>query len=342
MDTSLDSRWTLMWVKLGALCWLLHAALYFAGYAPFGLIELWFLLAPLVVVPLGFELLDGYAQGMRPPLGRALRVMQPVAALMAAASFWFPAGRLAGALSSGWIWVGAVAAWMALVDLTDGGWRSLERVVFAMARFDLALAAGWLLASRLGVTPMGFQEPIVLLTAMHFHFSGFATALIAGVTLHHWGERKGTRYGMVRWMVALIVFVPYLLAAGFVFSALLKLVCALILAATLLGFAALQISAAADFRSGVARALLRTAAGLLVAGMALVIVYATGDYTQKYWLIIPFMARIHGPLNGPGFVLLSLVGWVAEKSYRAQRFQDLVHEIDRKSVRISGLRRMSS
>ena len=57
MDRSLDSRWTLMWVKLGALCWLLQAVLYFAGYAPFGPIELWFLLAPLVVVPLGFELL---------------------------------------------------------------------------------------------------------------------------------------------------------------------------------------------------------------------------------------------------------------------------------------------
>ena len=40
MDRSLDSRWTLMWVKLGALCWLLQAILYIAGYAPFGLIEL--------------------------------------------------------------------------------------------------------------------------------------------------------------------------------------------------------------------------------------------------------------------------------------------------------------
>jgi hypothetical protein len=332
-----------MWVKVGALCWLVLGLLYLAGNAPFGLIELLFLLAPLVVVPLGFELLDGNAQGMRPlALGRVVRVMQPVAAFMAVASFWFPAGRVAGALASGWVWVGAVAGWMAVVDLASGGWRSFNRMVFNVARLDLLIASCWLLVSRLGVTPMGFQEPIVLLTGMHFHYAGFAMALIAGITLHGMGGREGTRGRMLRWIVALVVFVPYLLAAGFVFSAMLKLVCSLILAATLLGFAGLQFFSAARFRSGVARGLLRTAAGLLIPGMLLVIAYAIGEYRGSYWLAIPQMARVHGPLNGPGFVLLSLVGWITEKSYRAQRFQEVVREIDRKSVRVSALRRLSS
>ena len=46
--------------------------------------------------------------------------------------------------------------------------------------------------------------------------------------------------------------------------------------------------------------------------MLLVMVYAVGEYTGNYWLVIPQMAHLHGPLNGPGFVLLSLVAWVVE------------------------------
>jgi hypothetical protein len=34
------------------------------------------------------------------------------------------------------------------------------------------------LVSRAGLQPMGFQEPIVLLTSVHSQHSGFATALI--------------------------------------------------------------------------------------------------------------------------------------------------------------------
>jgi len=52
-----------------------------------------------------------------------------------------------------------------------------------MARIDLAVGGAWLVASRLGMRPMGIQEPIVLLTAVHFHYAGFATATIAAATL---------------------------------------------------------------------------------------------------------------------------------------------------------------
>jgi hypothetical protein len=116
--------------------------------------------------------------------------------------------------------------------------------------------------------------------------------------------------------VAAAVFVPFLLAAGFVFSPLLRMTFALLLAITLLGFSLLQFSVARDVKSEMARALVRIAAGLLIPGMVLVIVYAIGEYTGNYWLVIPQMAHLHGPLNGPGFVLLSLVAWVIEKSNR--------------------------
>jgi hypothetical protein len=45
------------------------------------------------------------------------------------------------------------------------------------------VGGAWLVASRLGMRPMGIQEPIGLLTAVHFHFAGFATAMIAAAML---------------------------------------------------------------------------------------------------------------------------------------------------------------
>ena len=55
MQESFDSRSS---AKLGGILWVAIAVLVFSGRAPLGVIELLFLLAPLVVVPLGFEVLD--------------------------------------------------------------------------------------------------------------------------------------------------------------------------------------------------------------------------------------------------------------------------------------------
>lgn len=325
MQRSFDSRWSMSSAKLGGVLWVAIAVLVFSGRVP-GVIELLFLLAPLVVVPLGFEILHRHGDGLRPAaLGRAVLMLQPLGAMLAVASFWFSPGLVAGALSSAWLAVGALTALMATLDALRPGRWSLERLVFNMARIDLAIAGCWFVTSRLGVAPMGFQEPIVLLTGVHFHYSGFATALIAGVTLKFCAPRRKSR--LAAWIVVAAVFVPFLLAAGFVFSPVLRMIFALILAVTLLGFSLLQISVARDFTSALARALLRIAAGLLIPGMLLVMVYAVGEYTGSYWLVIRQMAHLHGALNGPGFVLLSLVAWVVEKSYRRNEGLRSVGEI---------------
>ena len=318
MQTSFDSRWTVTSAKLGAVVWVIVAGLVFSHWAPFGIIELFFLLAPLVVVPLAFEVLDRQAGGMQPPtLGRVVRILQPFAAALAVSSFWFPAGIVAGALSSAWLAVGALTALTAVLDLFHPGWGSLDRMVLNVARVDLAIAGGWFVTSRLGIAPMGFAEPIVLLTGVHFHYSGFATALLAGMMLRLYQQQLRPP-AVGAWIAASAVFVPFLLAAGFVFSPMLRMVFAVILAVTMLGFSSLQYSLAHDFRSPISRLLMRSAATLLIPGMLLVLIYAIGEYTRNYWLVIPQMAHLHGPLNGPGFVLLSLVAWVVEKPYRAQ------------------------
>lgn len=327
MSADFDSRWTVASAKFGVIVWATIAGIVASRKAPLGTIELLFLLAPLVVVPLGFEVVHRHAADAQPQkLGRIVRILQPFAAGLAVVSFWFPTGALAGLFSSPWFVVCVLTALVAIFNLFRPGGRALNRFLFNVAGFDLAIAGCWLMVSRLGITPMHFSEPIVLLTAVHFHYSGFATALLAGVALKSY-RRHQNRSGFARWVVAAAVVLPFLLAAGFVFSSALKLVAALLLAITLVGFSLLQIMAAGELRSTVARVLLRIGAALLIPGMLLVIVYSVGEYTGQYWLMIPQMAHTHGLLNGPGFVLLSLLGWVIEKGSRMKEASHLGAEI---------------
>jgi YndJ-like protein len=336
VSSAFDSRWTLLAAKLGAVTWVILLVVWRSGKAPIGIIDLLFLLAPLVVVPLGFEVLDAYAgDTQRSRVGRFVRLLQPLAAGLAVASFLFPTGMFAGVLSTGWLIVGGLTGCRALADVVHGGWRTVERVILNVARFDLALASCWFLVSRWGIMSLGFAEPIVLLTAVHFHYAGFATATIAGAALHDVAGQSRSRPQIAPWIVVSVAFLPYLLAAGFVFSASLRLLAGLLLASGLLAFAVIQFSVAARLGSGIARAVLRLSAALLVPGMLLAVVYTVGEYSGRYWLIIPAMARIHGALNGPGFVLLGLLAWLTEHSHRMRALHQAEQESRLSLYRIS-------
>ncbi len=62
--------------------------------------------------------------------------------------------------------------------------------------------------------------------------------------------------------------------------------------------------------SRTARGFLRVSAVAVIAGM--VLAAELGDAFGKDWLLIPRMASTHGLLNGLGFVLLGLLGWLVE------------------------------
>ncbi len=290
----------------GAAAWTALAIAALLRRAPLGLLQILFLLAPLVVVPLGIELLA--VINSRLPAERLAAWLQPLGAACAVASFWFPPGYFAAALAAAWGVVCGLIALAGFLGLVRAGWKSLEGLAFNLARLDLAVAAGWFVVSRAGVSLMGFREPIVLLTGVHFHFIGFAGALLAGLTLRRFRAEAGRA---LRWTVAGLVFVPYLLAAGFVLAPVLRMLAALLLALCGLVFAVQWLLLADSLRPAAHRLLTVAAASLLV-GMMLVVAYALLEYFHRDGLAIPLMARFHGVANGPGFVLLGLLGWFVE------------------------------
>ncbi len=58
--------------------------------------------------------------------------------------------------------------------------RTVGAVVWPAAVASLAVGAWWLLCDRAGVEPAGFTAPFVQLTAIHFHYAGFTSSLLAG------------------------------------------------------------------------------------------------------------------------------------------------------------------
>jgi len=334
MNTS--GVWVRVAATVGAAVWAGMAVLARMGIARVGAIELLFLFAPLVIVPLGMEL--GRVIGGVGRLEELARRVQPLGAAMAVVAIWLPPGRKAGATALAWLGACLLMAGGGVVRVVGalwgnaGGGLSASRspathssvshspqtratlITLGVAQIDLAVGGAWLVASRLGMRPMGIQEPIGLLTAVHFHFAGFAAATIAAATLGL-AERCGV-YGWLKTVVLVVVGMPYVVAAGFVISPALKMGAAVLFSAGVAGLAIAVHGSGRRAEDGVARVLLQIAGTAVFAGMVLSAVYAIADFRGSDALTIPQMARTHGILNAFGFCLAGLLGWLVENSAR--------------------------
>lgn len=301
----------------GAVTWAALAALAGLRHAPFGITELLFLFAPLVIVPLGLQLaeaLDERPGDERPGTDHdsLLRGFHVIAAIAVCISFWLPPGPAAAGLSALWFLNCLVlAAQRFAVQRRAESHAWLPIFVLNLAALNLVLGSAWLLASRAGFRPMGFPEPIVLLTAIHFHYSGFATAIIAAMTLHTCQQRSSATRGW-QLLVLLITVLPLVLAAGFAFSAALRFVAAMALSGSLTLLAGTYFRFTRQMRVVPARFYLLAAGCAAIGAFALAGLYAFSEYFGKGWITVPAMANSHGVLNGLGFVLLSLLAWNME------------------------------
>jgi hypothetical protein len=224
------------------------------------------------------------------------------AAVLLAVAMFVPAGPMAGALAVPWMAVAVVLA----VSRVPRLWarRSPARAVLDGIAADvacafLAVGATWAVVSCLGLRPMGFDDRIVLLTAVHFHVAGFVLVL-AGELLRRARPIVVTAAGLT----ALIVGIP-MTAAGF-------------LGIAVAGFVGAWLVAGGAFVVGLGHvwAGLRGAgpaaafAGIsLMLSMTLAAAWATAAWRGVDVLSVPAMAAVHGGLNVLGFALPATIAW---------------------------------
>jgi hypothetical protein len=303
----MKGRWNRSSAMVGALVWTAMCVYAGVGRAPLGVLELLFLFAVLVVVPLGLVLGERISPvSLRLP--HLLEMSQPFAAVAVTISFWISPGPSAGIMALPWALLCLSIALTGALSLRST--RSLADFSINVGRMDLAVAAIWLLVSRFGLRPMIFQEPIILLTAVHFHYTGFASATILAAAVK--ASTKSRIALRLRWFAFLVLFTPFVLAVGFVYSPLLKMFAGIAMVVAMSGLAVVQLILAAFVSSRVSRAYLNVSSATVAAAMGVAAIYVIGDWLHRDWLVIPQVAQSHGVLNALGFSLCGILGWLIE------------------------------
>jgi hypothetical protein len=293
----------LLHALVGSAVWLMVALATATGAVELSLIDVLLLLAPLVLVPIGL-VVAGRTEAASTQWLRLAAAALIVPALLA------DRGGPAGALAVPWL-VGAVA----LAVATVRRWLaepSFSPAVLARVASPLYLVVGatWLVASRLGLRPVGIGEPIVELTAVHFHFAGFVAALVAARTCEVAGRRTPR---LAAAGALLTIAAPPFVALGFTTEWWpFQVGGALLLSVGLWTVAGLTLAVVTPLTADRREKALLSVSALAVAGpMVLAVFWAAARYAEVPALDIPAMARIHGTMNAFGFSLAGLLGWVA-------------------------------
>jgi hypothetical protein len=196
--------------------------------------------------------------------------------------------------------------------------RLAELAVLASALY-LPVGGVWALFDQLGYQPLGFPPIIVLLTAVHFHYAGFALPRLTGLWVAK--QKASLLSTLATWGV--IAGVP-LVAIGITTSQLQMSPWIEVVSVTTLACSALVVSVGqivwsirADMPA-LARLFFVLGGFCLAAGMVLAMIYGWRSVYPVAWATIPAMYAIHGTLNSMGFCLPGFLGWhLAKGSIRS-------------------------
>jgi hypothetical protein len=267
------------------------------------------MLGMFVVVPVGLRL-----TGLR-ELDR-IRRLWPLFAVPGAVSLWLPRSTTATVLACCYA-LGAVLLALHAPRRAARG-RDLDPAGIALltALVTPAVAATALVAERAGHELFGFDLGILALTVPHFHFAGFAAALIAGLVCRVTDGPAG------RFAALSVPLGTLLVLAGYFVGDWAELVGAVVLTAGMwtVGLLTWRMGHAAG-RDRTTRLLLLTSAAVLVATMLLALSWALGEATGLPHPTLTWMAATHGLGNALGFALCSLLAWVRIRTEGPIRIQ---------------------
>ena len=210
-------------------------------------------------------------------------------------------------------WLGLVVTTARRVVIETGIPANTERLAHVAAHLFLIVGAASATIAAAGWRPLGFAPVIIVLTAAHFHYAGFAFGMIASGTQRDHPSAV-TACAIAAWAVG----VP-LVAIGIAADARVEPYGAVVVsvAGAALGF---QLLRAARYHHS---ALLGVAGLSVIAAMVLAAGYGLAPALGFRWLDIAPMERVHGMVNAIGFALCATVGWRRLSRGRSVEVEDL-------------------
>lgn len=260
--------------------------------------------AVVLVVPLALRL------DARRPLAPDHFTLALAAGQAGALSLLFDRGWTAAAFAS--VWLLAVTL-LAVRHVLPLDLRRLVRAAPEVVPFGyLVVGAGWLVVSRYGGRPLGFDGTIVELTAVHFHYAGFVAPIVILRLIRGLASGDRSAAAARAALVAVLVATP-LTAAGITFEPALGAAGAALFAAGLTVSSVLTLGRVFPHARGASRILLGVSSVSVIAAMALAVAYGFGQWLGTPAPSLPAMVRTHGVLNSAGFALCGVLGWMTEQ-----------------------------
>lgn len=296
---------------MGGAAWIVLLPFSLSDSAEGDLIQRILLLGVLVIVPLGLALIDALGE-QRSTLFKLAQASHPFGALAVIVSGFLTPGFAAAGLAILWlVTTGLIGldGLIALARFRHSRGPAVANLSVLAAMMFLPVGSVWLLMSRLGIQAFGFGDTIVLLTAVHFHFAGFAAPLLTGLSGYRLQAKAKLKALYVLAVVCVIAGTP-LVAAGITVSPVLALVGALVISLGLHSLALLNLVwIVPTISSPLPKILIIVSSLAVVPAMILAGVYAYSIVFQKLIVDIPQMAMTHGIINAFGFALCGLAAW---------------------------------
>jgi hypothetical protein len=260
--------------------------------------------AILICVPLALR-----AVGPGDSTGRLLIATYPIAAAAGLLAIALPSGIVSAAIALVWLAFTVLAALHGLTRVFGAG-RRIEELSIAAGFLYLAVGGGWLVLWRSGIAVMDFGEHVPLLTAIHFHYAGFASPILVGFVGREL-RAAGTRLWPIYVGAASLAIVgPALVALGIAGVRTIEAPAAAILAIGTATVALLALAAVLRrIRGTPARGLLAVSSAAAIVAMTIAFLYAVGNPLALSAIGLEDMVRWHGSFNALGYVFCGLLAW---------------------------------
>jgi hypothetical protein len=272
-------------------------------------------LGMLVIVPLGLTLMDVPARTAVGPAGRPAPRWWFAFAVPGAVSLWLPRGALSITLASIYLAGTLALVVLAAVDLVRRKRLRAREIALYTALVTPSIAALSLVAERSSYELFGFKLTVLSLTVAHFHFAGFAAALIAFLVAGtsraprtSTGALADSSSGAASAAAISVPLGTGIVLLGFFLGDSVELAGAAVLTAGmwLVGWNLWRRSRETDRTTAT---LLVVSASVLVVTMLLALSWALGHVVATPYLPLEWMVATHGLANAVGFALCGLLAW---------------------------------
>lgn len=296
---------------VGGIVWIGAVTVRLIGQYGLSSLDLILLLAVLVVAPLALVLVALPTRlDSQPLLYRLAVALQPPAALLVLGSLHLGAGPTAMLLSVPWFLFTLVIAAHGVVRLVSL-WPLVEESAMNFGLVYLGVGGVWFLASRCAVPLAGFQEPLVTLTAIHFHFISLGALILTGMVGR--SLARGTiTWRLYRLAAAGMIVSPFLVALGITFALVIEAIATALISLSLAALAIITLRSIVPCTAARQSLLLAISSVSIIFTMIFATAYAFGRLTGAWEVTVPAMIQVHGWVNALGFVLPGLLAWALE------------------------------